>query len=96
MQRQAVPLLFKQTPLVKTGLEERIAKDSESTINANKSGLVKDITNKRILIQISHEKKNTKYVTKTLVKKIKLKQKMKNMYLTFPAHSPPTQPLVPL
>nr|YP_009145381.1 RNA polymerase beta subunit [Cryptoglena skujai]AKL39006.1 RNA polymerase beta subunit [Cryptoglena skujai] len=79
MQRQAVPLLFKEIPILKTGIEERIAKDSESTISANKSGLVKDITNKKILLEISYEKENTKYTTKTLTKKIKTKQKMNKL-----------------
>lgn len=82
MQRQAVTLLFKQTPLVKTGLEERIAKDSESTLSANKSGLVKDITNKKILIQIAKNKKYRKYITKALSKKIKIKQKINKIIKT--------------
>ncbi|MFC1570373.1 DNA-directed RNA polymerase subunit beta [Candidatus Omnitrophota bacterium] len=40
MQRQAVPLLFPERPLVGTGLEHRAAKDSGALLIANKPGKV--------------------------------------------------------
>ena len=40
MQRQAVPLLFPETPLVGTGLEYRTAKDSGALVTARKDGKV--------------------------------------------------------
>jgi len=40
MMRQAVPLLRPQAPIVGTGLERRVAKDSRILINAEGSGVV--------------------------------------------------------
>ncbi|HON57265.1 MAG TPA: DNA-directed RNA polymerase subunit beta, partial [bacterium] len=40
MQRQAVPLMFPKAPLVGTGMEEVIAKDSRVTVTARRSGTV--------------------------------------------------------
>ena len=40
MQRQAVPLLVTEAPLVATGLEERVARDSRAVIVADESGKV--------------------------------------------------------
>ncbi len=40
MQRQAVPLLRPQAPIVGTGLEERIARDSRTLISAENNGVV--------------------------------------------------------
>ncbi len=38
MQRQSVPLLFPQAPLVGTGLEEKVARDSGAVIVARRGG----------------------------------------------------------
>ena len=38
MQRQAVPLLNPQTPLVGTGLEEKVARDSGAVVIARRAG----------------------------------------------------------
>src|SRR4030095_14611855 len=40
MQRQAVPLLNPRTPLVGTGLEEKVAKDSGAVVIARRAGVV--------------------------------------------------------
>ncbi|MDR1944055.1 MAG: DNA-directed RNA polymerase subunit beta, partial [Synergistaceae bacterium] len=40
MQRQAVPLVISEAPLVGTGIEHRIAKDSGSCVVANRSGTI--------------------------------------------------------
>jgi DNA-directed RNA polymerase subunit beta len=40
MQRQAVPLLRPEAPIVGTGLEGRVAKDSRTLINAEGDGVV--------------------------------------------------------
>ena len=39
MQRQAVPLLFPQAPMVGTGLEEKVARDSGAVIIARRAGI---------------------------------------------------------
>src|SRR5207245_3092137 len=50
MQRQAVPLLCTEAPLVATGLEERVARDSRAVIVAEESGKVASITGNQIII----------------------------------------------
>ena len=44
MQRQAVPLLISEAPLVATGLEERVARDSRAVIVAEEAGKVASVT----------------------------------------------------
>jgi DNA-directed RNA polymerase subunit beta len=51
MQRQAVPLLMNQAPLVGTGIEEVVAKDSGVTIVAQRDGGVVDVDACRIVLQ---------------------------------------------
>merc|ERR1711933_675065 len=50
MQRQAVPLLVPQKPIVGIGLENQIALDSAMTINAQQDGIVKSVTANKIII----------------------------------------------
>ena len=50
MQRQAVPLLYTEAPLVGTGIEERVAKDSGTVIIAQKSGKVTQVDGAQITI----------------------------------------------
>ena len=50
MQRQAVPLLFPEAPLVGTGLEEKAARDSGSVILARRGGVVQRVTADEIII----------------------------------------------
>jgi DNA-directed RNA polymerase subunit beta len=50
MQRQAVPLLFTEEPLVATGMEERIAKDSGAAVVAKDSGVVTAVDSSKVKI----------------------------------------------
>src|SRR5262249_5006764 len=50
MQRQAVPLLSTEAPLVATGLEERVARDSRAVIVADEGGKVASVTGSQIII----------------------------------------------
>jgi len=50
MQRQSVPLLFPQAPLVGTGLEEKVARDSGSVIVARRAGTVTRVTADEIIV----------------------------------------------
>ena len=50
MQRQAVPLLVTESPLVATGLEERVARDSRAVIVAEEAGKVVSVTGNQIII----------------------------------------------
>jgi DNA-directed RNA polymerase subunit beta len=51
MQRQAVPLLVAQAPLVGTGIEGVVAKDSGVTIVAKRDGIVVDVDASRIVVK---------------------------------------------
>jgi DNA-directed RNA polymerase subunit beta len=66
MQRQSVPLIFPQKPIVGTGLENQIAIDSGMTINAQSSGVVSSVTANKIVIKDDHGKKTTYKLQKYL------------------------------
>src|SRR3954464_4273289 len=51
MQRQAVPLLNPRTPLVGTGLEEKVARDSGAVIIARRDGVITRVTADEIIIE---------------------------------------------
>jgi DNA-directed RNA polymerase subunit beta len=51
MQRQAVPTLRPSAPLVKTGIEERAARDSGAVIIAKRGGRVRRVTSEEIVIE---------------------------------------------
>ena len=50
MQRQAVPLLHTDAPLVGTGLEEKVARDSGAVITARRDGRVVHVTADEIVV----------------------------------------------
>ena len=50
MQRQAVPLLNPRTPVVGTGLEEKVAQDSGACIIARRGGVVTRVTADEIIV----------------------------------------------
>jgi DNA-directed RNA polymerase subunit beta len=73
MQRQAVPLLVTETPLVSTGLEDRVARDSRAVAVADESGKVASVTGNQIIVtedgklpetkkKIKHDPANGTYV----------------------------------
>ncbi|MEE9186662.1 MAG: DNA-directed RNA polymerase subunit beta [Bacteroidota bacterium] len=50
MQRQSVPLLRPEAPLVGTGLEEKVARDSRTLISAERNGTVEHVTADKITV----------------------------------------------
>jgi DNA-directed RNA polymerase subunit beta len=50
MQRQAVPLLVTEAPLVATGLEDRVARDSRAVIIAEENGKVASVLGNQVII----------------------------------------------
>ena len=54
MQRQAVPLIKPEAPIVGTGLEEKVARDSRSLINAEGNGVVEYVDAREIRIRYEH------------------------------------------
>ena len=55
MQRQAVPLIRAEAPLVGTGMEEAVARGSGATIVARRSGVVDQMDATRIVIRATDE-----------------------------------------
>ena len=55
MQRQAVPLLQAEAPLVGTGMEETVARDSGVAIAARRSGVVDQVDAQRIVVRVTEE-----------------------------------------
>ncbi|UCF79803.1 MAG: DNA-directed RNA polymerase subunit beta [Candidatus Eiseniibacteriota bacterium] len=51
MQRQAVPLLKTETPLVQTGLEGKVAEDSGALIFARRAGTIESVTADTIIMR---------------------------------------------
>jgi DNA-directed RNA polymerase subunit beta len=51
MQRQAVPLLIPEAPIVGTGMEKKAALDSGATIVASRSGVVESVSSDLIVIR---------------------------------------------
>ena len=51
MQRQAVPLLMPESPIVGTGIEYRAAKDSGITVTAKNAGIVEKVTGDEIIVR---------------------------------------------
>src|SRR4026208_528894 len=50
MQRQAVPLLVTEAPLVATGLEDRVARDSRAVLVAEEASKVASVTGNQVII----------------------------------------------
>jgi len=59
MQRQAVPLLISESPLVGTGIEGRVALDSGIVVTARRPGVVERVTARQIVVDCGKKGKDT-------------------------------------
>ena len=55
MQRQAVPCLRPEKPLVGTGIERTVAVDSGTTVQANRGGIVDFVDAERVVIRVNDD-----------------------------------------
>ena len=55
MQRQAVPLIRAEAPIIGTGMEETVARDSGVAISARRSGMVDQVDATRIVVRATEE-----------------------------------------
>ena len=62
MQRQAVPLLKPEAPIVGTGLEEKIARDARTMIIAERNGVVEYVDSNRIIVNYDIDEASTEAV----------------------------------
>src|SRR5438876_1013547 len=60
MQRQAVPLLNPHTPLVGTGLEEKVARDSGAVVIARRAGTITSVTADEIIVDTGASERGKK------------------------------------
>ncbi len=60
MQKQAVPLLRADAPLVGTGMEGIVARDSGAAITARRTGIVEQVDSQRIVVRATEERDATK------------------------------------
>ena len=70
MQRQAVPLIRPEAPLVGTGVERNVARDSGQVILARADGVIKEVDAQKIEVEyvINGKKVEEKYELQTFVK----------------------------
>jgi DNA-directed RNA polymerase subunit beta len=57
MQRQAVPLLRTRSPLVGTGIERLVARDSGACVVATRDGIVESIDGERIVVRVEKDRR---------------------------------------
>jgi DNA-directed RNA polymerase subunit beta len=63
MQRQSVPLLRPKTPIVGTGIESKIARDSGAMIISDVNGIVENVSGDKIVVRVdSDNKENPKQI----------------------------------
>ncbi|MBI2573885.1 MAG: DNA-directed RNA polymerase subunit beta [Candidatus Wildermuthbacteria bacterium] len=74
MQRQAVPLVKPQAPLVGTGLEERVAKDSGLAVVAQEDGIVMEADADHITLKLNNPQQNVKIREHRLKKFVRTNQ----------------------
>jgi DNA-directed RNA polymerase subunit beta len=72
MQRQAVPLLRSDSPVVGTGLEERAAKDSRAVILAEGKGVVESVDANRIVVRYEEDEQDTDLAFREPVREYRL------------------------
>ena len=64
MQRQAVPLLRPQAPLIGTGIEGRVAQDSGQVILSKAEGVTTSVTGNSVVITDKDGEKHSHKITK--------------------------------
>lgn len=55
MQRQAVPLLRPEAPIIGTGMEHVVARDSGATVLAKREGVVDQVDGRRIVVRVTEK-----------------------------------------
>ena len=58
MQRQAVPTIRSEKPLIGTGIERTVAMDSGVTVNAERGGMVDSVDASRIVVRVNEKEIN--------------------------------------
>lgn len=89
MQRQAVPLIKNQVPIVGTGLEKEIVKASGAVITAKRSGVVEYVSAEKIIIRAhENEFRNTEDWIAQAIDTYHLRKFQRSSYSTWIHHRP--------
>ncbi|MBL8150222.1 MAG: DNA-directed RNA polymerase subunit beta, partial [Blastocatellia bacterium] len=80
MQRQAVPLLRAEAPLIGTGMEKVTAQDSGAVVVARRDGVVDSVDSERIIIRVDHQQDGSlsREVTADIYQLVKFKRSNQN------------------
>ena len=81
MQRQSVPLLRAQAPLVGTGMEEVTARDSGAVVIARRNGIVDSVDSERIIVRVEgdgHSQQLSREVGADIYQLIKFRRSNQN------------------
>ena len=70
MQRQAVPLVITEAPIIGTGMERVVGRDSRVTITAKHDGLIESVDASRIILKYEEKKGHDESATKIDVYKL--------------------------
>ena len=70
MQRQAVPLVVPEAPLIGTGMEKMVGRDSRVTIMAKHDGIIESVDASRIILKYDEKKGGDEPMTKIDVYKL--------------------------
>jgi len=74
MQRQAVPLIVPEAPLIGTGMEKVVGRDSKVTIIAKHDGIVKSVDANRIIVQYEESQNGEQLVKVDIYNLMKFKR----------------------
>ena len=78
MQRQAVPLVQAEAPLVGTGMEEVVARDSGATLVAKRAGIVDQIDARRIVVRVTADETGEKILGVDIYNLLKFQRSNQN------------------
>lgn len=81
MQRQAVPLLKPEAPIVGTGFEKKVAQDSRTMIVAERSGVVESIDANEIYVNYDIDEESVEALT-TFDEKVRVKYQLTKFFRT--------------
>lgn len=89
MQRQAVPLIRPEAPIVGTGMESEVVKASGSVVTARRSGVVEYVSAEKIIIRADeNEFKNTEDWIAQAIDTYYLRKFERSSYSTWIHHTP--------
>lgn len=93
MQRQAVPLIKTEVPIVGTGMEKEIVKGSGAVLTARRSGVVKYVSSEKIIVQVDEsEFANKEEWIAQGIDTYLLKKFLRSSYSTWMHHTPVVRP----